>query len=37
MKELKENSGSEGKKLESIFFKLTGGEEVKKVVESLKL
>jgi ABC-2 type transport system ATP-binding protein len=37
MKELKEKSGSEGKKLESIFFKLTGGEEVKKVVESLKL
>jgi len=37
MKELKEKSGSDGKKLESIFFKLTGGEEVKKVVESLKL
>jgi ABC-2 type transport system ATP-binding protein len=37
MTELKEKSGSEGKKLESIFFKLTGGEEVKKVVESLKL
>ena len=37
MKELKEKSGSEGRKLESIFFKLTGGEEVKKVVEALKL
>lgn len=37
MKELKEKSGSDGKKLESIFFKLTGGEEVRKVVEALKL
>jgi len=34
---LKEKSRSEGKKLESIFFKLTGGEEVRKVVEALKL
>jgi len=37
MKELKEKSRSKGKKLESIFFKLTGGEEVRKVVEALKL
>ena len=36
MKELREKAGSEGKKLESIFFKLTGGEGVKKVVEALK-
>jgi len=37
MKELREKAGSEGKKLESIFFKLTGGEEVEKVVEALRL
>ena len=36
MKELREKAGSEGKKLESIFFKLTGGEGVKKVVDALK-
>ena len=33
MKELREMAGSEGTKLESVFFKLTGGEEVKKVIE----
>ncbi|KPJ55935.1 MAG: ABC transporter [Deltaproteobacteria bacterium DG_8] len=36
MKELRERTGSEDKKLDSIFFKLTGGEEVKKVVEALR-
>ena len=37
MRELKEKAGSEDKRLESIFFKLTGGEDVRKVVEALKL
>lgn len=37
MKELREQTGSDGKKLESVFFKLTGGEEVKKLVEALKV
>lgn len=37
MKELRERTGSDGKKLESVFFKLTGGEEVKKLVEALKV
>jgi len=37
MKELKERAGSDGKKLESIFFKLTSGGEVKRVVEALKI
>ncbi len=37
MKELRELAGSEGKKLESVFFKLTGGEGVKKVSEALRL
>ena len=36
MKELREQSGSQGKNLDSIFFKLIGGEEMKKVVEALK-
>ena len=36
MKELREKAGSEGKKLESVFFKLTGGEEIKEVVEALR-
>ncbi len=36
MRELKEKAGSEDKRLESIFFKLTGGEDVRKVVEALK-
>lgn len=37
MKELRERAGSNGKKLESVFFKLTGGEEVQQVVEALKV
>lgn len=37
MKELREKAGSGGENLESIFFKLTGGGEVKKLVEALKL
>jgi ABC-2 type transport system ATP-binding protein len=37
MKELKERAGSDGKKLESIFFKLTSGGKVKRVVEALKI
>jgi len=36
MSELREKAGSEDKKLESVFFKLTGGEGVKKIVEALK-
>jgi ABC-2 type transport system ATP-binding protein len=38
MKELKESTGSEGKKLESIFFKLTGEEEevMEEVIEALR-
>jgi ABC-2 type transport system ATP-binding protein len=36
IKELREKSGSEGSTLDSIFFKLVGGEEVQKVVEALK-
>ncbi len=36
MQELREKTGSDGKRLESIFFKLTGGNEVKRVVEALK-
>lgn len=37
MKELKERTGSDGKNLESVFFKLTGGEEVKRIVDALKV
>jgi ABC-2 type transport system ATP-binding protein len=37
IKELSEKSGSEGSTLDSIFFKLIGGEEVQKVVEALRL
>ena len=36
VKELREKTGSEGKKLESIFFKLTGGDEIVEVLESLR-
>jgi ABC-2 type transport system ATP-binding protein len=36
VKELRERTGSEGKKLESIFFKLTGGDEIVEVLESLR-
>ncbi len=36
MKELRESSGTEGKKLESIFFKLTGEEEMTEVIEALR-
>jgi ABC-2 type transport system ATP-binding protein len=36
IKELRERTGSEGKKLESIFFKLTGGDEIVEVLESLR-
>ncbi len=37
MKELRERTGSDGKNLESVFFKLTGGEEVKRIVDALKV
>jgi len=36
VKELRDRTGSEGKKLESIFFKLTGGDEIVEVMESLR-
>jgi ABC-2 type transport system ATP-binding protein len=36
VKELRERTGSEGKKLESIFFKLTGGDEMVEGLESLR-
>jgi ABC-2 type transport system ATP-binding protein len=36
VKQLRERTGSEGKKLESIFFKLTGGDEIVEVLESLR-
>ena len=36
MKELRDLSGTEGKKLESIFFKLTGEEEMAEVIEALR-
>lgn len=36
VKELRDRTGSEGKKLESIFFKLTGGDEIVEVLESLR-
>ncbi len=36
MKELRERVGSDEEKLESVFFKLTGGEEVRRVVEALR-
>jgi ABC-2 type transport system ATP-binding protein len=36
IKDLREQSGSQGKTLDSIFFKLVGGEEVQKVVEALR-
>jgi len=36
MKELKEKAGGEVKKLDSIFFKLTGDEEMEEVVEALR-
>ncbi len=36
MKELREKTGTEGKKLESIFFKLTGGDEAGEVIDSLR-
>jgi len=37
MKELRERTGSDGKNLESVFFKLTGGEKVKRIVDALKV
>lgn len=37
IRELREQSGSEGTTLNSIFFNLVGGEEVQKVVEALRL
>lgn len=37
MKELRERTGSDGNNLESVFFKLTGGEEVKRIVDALKV
>ena len=36
IKDLREQSGSQGKNLDSIFFKLIGGDEMKQVVEALK-
>ena len=36
MKELREKTGTEGKKLDSIFFKLTGGDEIGEVIDSLR-
>ncbi|MFC1591113.1 ABC transporter ATP-binding protein [Thermodesulfobacteriota bacterium] len=36
MKELKEKTGGEAKKLESIFFKLTGGEAIEEVIDALR-
>jgi ABC-2 type transport system ATP-binding protein len=36
MKELKEKAGGELKKLDSIFFKLTGDEEMEEVIEALR-
>ena len=36
MKELKERTGSEAKKLESVFFKLTGEEVMEEVIQALK-
>ena len=36
IKDLREQSGSQDKTLDSIFFKLIGGDEIQKVVEALK-
>jgi ABC-2 type transport system ATP-binding protein len=36
VKELKETSGAVGKRLEEIFFKLTGAEELGELVETLR-
>ncbi len=36
IKDLREQTGSQGKALDSIFFKLVGGEEIQKVVEALR-
>ena len=36
VKELRERTGSDGNKLESIFFKLTGGDENSELLKSLR-
>jgi ABC-2 type transport system ATP-binding protein len=37
LKELREMSGTVGKKLETIFFKLTGEEEMEEIIEALRM
>jgi ABC-2 type transport system ATP-binding protein len=37
LKELREMSGTVGKKLEAIFFKLTGEEEMEEIIEALRV
>jgi ABC-2 type transport system ATP-binding protein len=37
LKELREMSGTVGKKLETIFFKLTGEEEMEEIIEAIRM